>query len=73
MTHLAVLHDGILDEYHDLPLILLRYRIVVLITRPDGKLPSVRTKGECGDTGGVFRVELHPLLGGVVPDGDESV
>ena len=72
-THLTILQHGIFDQDHDPCLLILAHRVVVFVARADGELGAVRTEGESGDGGRVFRVQLHALLGGVIPDGDEAV
>jgi hypothetical protein len=72
-AHLAVFHHGIFDKHHHPPLLLLSHSIVLLITRSDCELAPIRTEGKRRDRCGVLGVQLHPLLGGMVPDGDEAV
>lgn len=67
-THLAVLHDSLLDENQVHPPLRLCYRIVVLVARSDGEFGTIGREGEGGDSGGVFGVQLHALLRGMVPD-----
>jgi hypothetical protein len=73
-THLAIIHHRGLDQQLPLlPILHIRQTVIMLITDSDCQLASIGRESQCRDLVGVLGELLHPLLGGVVPYGDEAV
>lgn len=73
-THLAVVHDSLLDQEHNGGLLVgVGNRVVVLVAHANSQACSIRREGECRNGSGILGIQAHALLSTVVPDRQDAV